>query len=46
MPSLTTLTILFLMAVIIYQSIQLKKLEEKTLEAFRILCKKVDSERR
>ncbi len=36
---------LILIAIIIYQSKELKDLERKTLDAFRIVCKKIKSKK-
>ena len=39
------ITVILLVMVTSYQSAQLKDLEEKTLEAFKIVCKKLKAEK-
>ena len=39
------ITVMILVMVTSYQSAQLKDLEEKTLEAFKIVCKKLKAEK-
>ena len=39
------ITVILLVMVTSYQSAQLKDLEQKTLDAFKIVCKKLKAER-
>ena len=39
------ITVMLLVMITSYQSAQLKDLEEKTLEAFKIVCKKLKAEK-